>query len=120
MNYFKGLFVFTTLCTACIDRSEIKKEIADFHACITKCEDIENTNTFNFFKCSQACVDLAEEKKKVLSTLNPDIREKGMADILDSRNQCIDRCQERVVTVRAEVKEQIKKCKDICIYNLKK
>ena len=110
----------TILVSACVNRSDIKKEIADFHACITKCEEIELTNTFNFFKCGQACVDLCEEKKKVCNTLEPGIREKGMMDILESRNQCLDRCQEKVTTVRAEVREQVKKCRDICIYNLKK
>ena len=120
MKYAKILITSTILLSGCISKSDIKKEIADYHACITKCEDIESTNTFNFYKCSQACVDLFERKKAVLNTLDKSVQEKGMVEIAETRNQCIGQCQEKVISVRAEVRAQIKKCMEICIYNLKK
>lgn len=113
------LIICYSLCS-CIDRTDIKNEIAAYHACVTKCEDIENTVTFNFYKCNQTCLDTYEAKLKICNSMEPNVRDKGRVDLEETRNVCIEGCQQKAVSVKLELKEEIRKCKDICIYHLKK
>lgn len=114
------LFSYLILLSACVNNTDIKNEISSYHACITKCDDIESTNTFNFFKCSQDCVDLSENRRTACNLLK-DAKEKQkcLEAIIEPRDQCIAYCQEQVTAIRTEFRTQVKKCKEICLYQLK-
>lgn len=121
MNYYLSILSGILLLSSCVNKTDIQNEIATYHACVTKCEDIESKNTFNFYVCSQQCIDLYEEKLKLCNTVvPPELRDKGRVDLQETRRICLEDCQQKVVSVRAEIKAEINRCKDICIYHLKK
>jgi hypothetical protein len=120
MKHFNILIFLSLLLASCSGNSDLKKPLAEMQVCMLQCDELENSNTFNFFKCSQACVDLYEKKKLVCMTMEPAVRERGFVEIAEARDQCIAHCQEQFIAIRKQTIEQIKKCKEICIYNFKK
>jgi hypothetical protein len=107
------------LLMSCIQKSDVKTEIINFHICISKCSDTESGNNFNYYKCSQDCIDLHDRKMAVCNTLDPQEREKCMNSIKEGRDQCLETCLQLMTRTQSENRAQIKKCQEACIYTLK-
>ncbi len=119
MKFFSSFTYLLVALLSCTNKTDIKNEILNFHACISKCEELPTDISYNFIICTQECTDLFDRKKNVCNSLDSKEREKCIEDISVSRDQCIETCQQRMITTRSEIQAQIKKCQDICIYNLK-
>jgi hypothetical protein len=121
MKIYKLLIVSIVVFWGCSDKDAIKKEIISYHICMTQCDEIGANENYDFYKCAQGCVDLCENRRSVCHTMkDPELRTRCLEEITIPRDQCLEVCRQNVIKHEKDLREKLKRCKENCLYQLKK